>query len=111
MWVEEMGWSGGCTEFLRLDKTKIRRRAAVWRQRPGEWRLAHSGSLLPSVDGCFRLVVRGRGFWGARISLKWQQLCPPLGVVDTVLSAERQMQFCHESGGLVGAGGGGQRRR
>lgn len=65
-----MGWGGvglgggGCTEFLRLDKTKIRRRAAVWRQRPGEWRFAHSGSLLPSVDGCFRLVVRGREFGG-----------------------------------------------
>lgn len=41
---------------------------------------------------------------GSGISLKWRQLCPPLGVVDTVLSADRQMQFCHESGGLVGAG-------
>lgn len=74
-----MGW-GGVRVVGVLNSsgwTKIRRGAAVWRQRPGEWRLAHSGSLLPSVDGCFRLVVRGRGFGGEDLPKVATALPPP----------------------------------
>lgn len=53
----------GGSGFLRLDQNKEGDRVR------GE--TARSGSLMPSVDGCFCLVLRG-----SKNLLNWQQLCP-----------------------------------